>query len=98
MGCEGTFDRGESFMPLPMKTLSETSMELGIPEAEIRTMVDLKKIRAVFKRGKLMFSPDEVSKIKRLRKTIPESAKPNMPAPVAAQTVVPPRRSPPPRR
>ena len=28
-------------MPLPMKTLREASLELGMPEAEIRTLVNL---------------------------------------------------------
>lgn len=87
-------------MPLAMKTLSEAAAELGIPEAEIKVMVDLRKVRAVMKRGKLLFAPDEIAKIKRLRKTTPESAKPAVPVPVAPPKPVapPPRRPQPPRR
>lgn len=61
-------------MPLPMKTLKEASVELGIPEREIRAMVDMKKIRAVWRKNQLTIAPDEIAKIKRLRKTLPESA------------------------
>ena len=91
-------------MPLPMKTLREASVELGIPEAEIRTMVQLQKVRAVLKRGALMFAPDELAKIKRLRKSLPESAIKLDAAEVAAQQPkpvapkAPPPRRPPPRR
>ena len=92
-------------MPLPLKTLQEASVELGIPEAEIRTMVDLRKVRAVFKRGKLVFAPDELAKIKRLRKTLLESVVKSSANEVASQAkplVVapkpPPRRPPPSRR
>ena len=62
-------------MPLLMKTLREASAELGIPEIEIRAMVDLGKVRAVMKKGGLALAPDEIAKIIRLRKTLPESAK-----------------------
>lgn len=93
-------------MPLPMKTLREASVELGMPEAEIKTLVDLKKVRAVMKKGKLNFAPDELAKIKRLRKTLPESVvKADLdgvapaPKPAAPKVVAPPPRpSPPPRR
>ncbi len=61
-------------MPLPMKTLAEAAAELGMPERELRTMVDLKKVRAVLKASKLMIAPDEIAKLRRLRKTLPESA------------------------
>lgn len=61
-------------MPLPMKTLKEASVELGIPEREIRAMVDMRKIRAVWRKNQLTIAPDEIAKIKRLRKTLPESA------------------------
>lgn len=90
-------------MPLPMKTLQETAAELGMPESEIKTLVDLRKIRAVMKRGRLYFAPDEIAKLKRLRKTIPESAKPTEgvpappPKPVVPRPAPPPRRPPPPR-
>lgn len=62
-------------MPLPMKTLRQASVELGIPEAEIKAMVDLKKVRSVLKKGVPTFAPDEIAKLIRLRKTLPESAK-----------------------
>ncbi|MBI3860338.1 MAG: hypothetical protein HY290_00430 [Planctomycetia bacterium] len=85
-------------MPLPMKTLQEAAIELGMPEAEIKTMVDLRKVRAIMKRGRLYFAPDELAKIKRLRKTIPESAKPAEDVPVAPPKPAVPRPAPPPRR
>ena len=44
-------------MPLLMKTLQEAAIELGMPESEIKTMVDLRKVRAVMKRGRLYFAP-----------------------------------------
>ncbi|MBS0262727.1 MAG: hypothetical protein JSS02_12305 [Planctomycetes bacterium] len=89
----------EYAMPLPMKTLQEAAAELGMPEREIKAMVDLGKVRAVMKRGKLYFAPDELAKIKRLRKTIPESAKPaEAPAPPPPKPAAPPRPAPPPRR
>lgn len=62
-------------MPLPMKSLRQAAAELGIPEAEIKAMVDLKKVRAVMKKGVPTFAPDEIAKILRQRKTLPESAK-----------------------
>jgi hypothetical protein len=90
-------------MPLQMKTLSEASQELGMPESEIRTLVDLRKVRAVMKRGKLTFAPDELAKIKRLRKSLPESAVKMSAAEMAAQAkpvppAPPPKRPPPSRR
>jgi hypothetical protein len=98
--------KGDLEMPLPMKTLQEAALELGMAETEIRTMVDLKKIRAVLKKGKMTFAPDEIAKIRRLRKTVPESAqkssavlqttpKPLTPAPARPAL---PRRPPPSRR
>ena len=62
-------------MPLPMKTLRDASAELGIPEAEIRALVDLGKVRAIRKNGVLAFAPDEIAKVARQRKTLPESGK-----------------------
>jgi hypothetical protein len=92
-------------MPLQMKTLSEASAELGMPESEIKTLVDLHKVRAVMKKGKLLFAPDELAKIKRLRKSLPESAIKSSAAEMAAQIkpaavkpAAPPRRPPPSRR
>ena len=90
-------------MPLAMKTLREASAELGIPEAELKTMVDLRKVRAVLKKGMPTFAPDEIAKLKRLRKTVPESAKPViaatpvLPKPVPSKSSVP-KRPPPSRR
>ncbi len=91
-------------MPLVMKTLREAAVEVGIPEAELKAMVDMKKVRAILKRGQPLLAPDEIAKIKRLRKTVPESAKPvvTAPAPVAPKpaTARPsvPKRPPPSRR
>lgn len=62
-------------MPLPMKTLAQASAELGISEKEIKAMVDLGKVRAVLKSGVPRFAPDEIAKMIRQRKTLPESAK-----------------------
>lgn len=62
-------------MPLPMKTLREASVQLGIPEAEIRALVQMGKIRAVMKKGVPTFAPDEIAKLLRQRKSLPESAK-----------------------
>ncbi len=62
-------------MPLPMKTLREAAAELGIPEKEIKAMVDLKKVRAVMKKGMPTFAPDEIARMIRQRKTLPESSK-----------------------
>ena len=92
-------------MALQMKTLSEASAELGMPESEIKTLVDLHKVRAVMKKGKLLFAPDELAKIKRLRKSLPESAIKSSAAEMVAQAkpapvkpAAPPRRPPPSRR
>ena len=93
-------------MPLPMKTLRQASGEIGIPESELRMMVDLKKVRSVLKNGVLTFAPDEIARIKRQRKTLQDSAKPNLPAPppvkkpaspprAAAARPAPPRPAPP---
>ncbi|MDB5392454.1 MAG: hypothetical protein JWM11_8100 [Planctomycetaceae bacterium] len=79
-------------MPLPTKTLREAAAELGIPEQEIRAMIDLNKIRAVFKKGTFHIAPDEMGKIKRQRKTLPDSAVKSVPAaPVTPPKPTPPR-------
>lgn len=70
-------------MPLPTKTLREVAAELGMPEAEIRAMIDMNKIRAVFKKGTFLIGPDEMVRIKRMRKTLPESSIKAPPAPIA---------------
>ena len=54
-------------MPLPLKTLREASIETGIPEAEIRALVNMNKIRAVLKKGAPTFAPDEIAKIDNVR-------------------------------
>lgn len=84
-------------MPLPMKTLREVSAELGIPEAEIKVLVDLKKIRCVLKKGRPTFAPDEIAKIKHQRKPLAESAiRPKLPeTPVVPPKPVPPKPVPP---
>lgn len=68
-------------MPLPTKTLREVSAEFGIPEAEIRAMIDLGKIRAVFRKGTFLIAPDELVKLRRERKTLPDSAVKSSPHP-----------------
>lgn len=86
-------------MALLLKTLSQVSTELGMPESEIRAMADMRKVRSVMKKGKLMFAPDEIAKIKRLRKSLPESALKSSAAEAAAQAQpVGPKPMPPPRR
>ncbi|MFM9959765.1 MAG: hypothetical protein ACKV2Q_00900 [Planctomycetaceae bacterium] len=62
-------------MPLPMKTAREASALLGIPENEIRAMIDMGKVRAVMKNGVPRIAPDEISKLAKQRKTLPESGK-----------------------
>jgi hypothetical protein len=98
-------------MPLPMKTLREVSLQFGMSEREVRALVDLRKIRAVLKKSNLMFAPDEIAKIERMRRTLPESSirssgnepvaqpKPTPPKPVSPKRsppVPPPRKSGPP--
>jgi hypothetical protein len=85
-------------MPLQMKTLREASIELSMPESEIRVLVDSRKIRSVMKKGLPTFAPDEIAKIKRLRKTLPDSAIKSVPEPVAPPKPAAPRPAPPPRR
>ena len=88
-------------MPLPTKTLREVAAEFGIPEQEIRAMIDLGKIRAVFRKGTFLIAPDEIVKLKRNRKTLPDSAvkssppiaAPAKPAPIAKPQ--PPKAGPP---
>jgi hypothetical protein len=83
-------------MPLPMKTLREVSMQLGMSESEIRTLVNLNKVRAIFKKSSLMFAPDEIAKIERQRRTLPESAiKSNVVQPVAQPKPATPKKAPP---
>ena len=60
-------------MPLPMKTLREAAAELGMPDNEVKAMIDMGKIRAVWRKGQLSLAPDEIAKLRRLRKTLPES-------------------------
>lgn len=84
-------------MPLPMKTLREAAAELGMPDHEVKAMIDMGKIRAVWRAGKLNLAPDEIAKLRRLRKTLPESeqgpkstpAKPAAPAKPATAAAKP---------
>ena len=62
-------------MPLPMKTVREASALLGIPEKEIKAMIDMGKVRAVMKSGVPRIAPDEIAKLMKQRKTLPESGK-----------------------
>jgi len=89
-------------MPLPMKTLREAAAELGIPEAELRVMVESKKVRASMRKGSLCIAPDELAKVRKLRKTTYDTAysqrtpKPVAPPPKPAATP-PGKTAPPPR-
>jgi hypothetical protein len=85
-------------MPLPLKTLREVSARLGMPEAEIRALVQMNKVRAVMKKTGLMFAPDEIAKIERQRKSLPESAIKASSIETAAQPTPAPKKSPPPRK
>jgi hypothetical protein len=80
-----------------MKSLREVSARLGMSEAEIRALVQMNKVRAVFKKSGLMFAPDEIAKIERQRKTLPESAIKASPTETAipAPKAAPPRKAPP---
>jgi hypothetical protein len=60
-------------MPLPMKSVHETATELGMPESEIRALIHMNKIRAVMRKGQLAVAPDEIAKLKRLRKTLQDN-------------------------
>jgi hypothetical protein len=86
-------------MPLPFKSLREVSVQLGIPESEIRALVDLKKVRAIVKNSMLMFAPDEIAKIERQRRTLPDSALRSSTAERASEAKQPPpKKAPPPRK
>jgi hypothetical protein len=85
-------------MPLPLKTLREVSARLGMSEAEIRALVDLKRVHAVFKKTGLMFAPDEIAKIERQRKTLPESAIKASPVVTAVPAKPAPKKAPPVRK
>jgi hypothetical protein len=85
-------------MPLPLKTLREVSARLGMPEAEIRALVQMNKVRAVLKKTGLMFAPDEIGKIERQRKSLPESALKASPIETAAQPAAATKKAPPPRK
>ncbi|HUQ70977.1 MAG TPA: hypothetical protein VM165_15725 [Planctomycetaceae bacterium] len=84
-------------MPLPMMTLREAAAELGVPEAELRVMIESKKIRASMRKGSLCIAPDELAKIRRLRKTTYDSAySQRAPKPVVTpKTTAPPKTIPP---
>jgi hypothetical protein len=85
-------------MPLQLKTLREVSARLGMPEAEIRALVQMNKVRAVLKKQGLMFAPDEIGKIERQRKSLPESALKASPIETAAPPAAAPKKGPPPRK
>jgi hypothetical protein len=86
-------------MPLPLKTLREVSARLGMPEAEIRALVQMNKVRAVMKNKGLMFAPDEIAKIERQRKSLPESTLKASADETAAQFPAPAaKKAPPPRK
>lgn len=76
-------------MPLPMKTLKEAAAELGISEAELKAMAAMAKVRAVMRKGALCIAPDEIAKLRRLRKTSLDAPPPN-PAP-AKPAATPPK-------
>jgi hypothetical protein len=86
-------------MPLPLKTLREVSIQLGISESEIRSLIDLKKVRAVLKKTGWMFAPDEIASIARQRRTAPDTVvKSNLTATPSPAKPAPPKKPSPPRR
>ena len=85
-------------MPLPLKSLREVSARLGMTEAEIRALVQMNKVRAVLKKTGLMFAPDEIAKIERQRKSLPESALKASPMETAPPPAAAPKKGPPPRK
>ncbi|MDZ4684659.1 MAG: hypothetical protein SH850_06170 [Planctomycetaceae bacterium] len=84
-------------MPLPMMTLREAAAELSVPEAELRVMIESKKIRASMRKGSLCIAPDELAKIRKLRKTTYDTAySQKAPKPVMTpKTTAPPKTIPP---
>lgn len=84
-------------MPLPTKTLREVAAEFGIPENEIRALIDLGKIRAVFRKGTFLIAPDEIVKLRRERKTLPDSSVKSSPPPAPIAKPQPPKQGQPPR-
>jgi hypothetical protein len=86
-----------------MKTLKEAAAELGIPEAELRVMVQTNKVPAVMRKGTLCIAPDALARISRQRKTVldptnrvaaPKPATPAATGPAGkapAKTAAPPR-------
>ena len=85
-------------MPLPTKTIKEVSAEFGIPEAEIRALIDLRKIRAVFRKGTWVIAPDEIIRLRRERKTLPESAVKSAPPAAPIAKPIPPKPGQAPRK
>jgi hypothetical protein len=85
-------------MPLPTKTLREVAAEFGIPENEIRALIDLGKIRAVFRKGTFLIAPDEIVKLRRERKTLPDSSVKSSPPSAPIAKPQPPKPGQPPRK
>ncbi|GIX05155.1 MAG: hypothetical protein KatS3mg114_1024 [Planctomycetaceae bacterium] len=73
-------------MPLPMKTVREAAAELGMSETELRLMIDAHKVRAVLRKGQLTIAPDEIARLRRLRKTQETGLRPGTPAPKPSST------------
>lgn len=76
-------------MPLPMKTLREAAAELGMSEAELRTLIDLHKVRAIWKKGQLALAPDEIARLRRQRKTLESALRPGTTPPAAPKAAPP---------
>jgi hypothetical protein len=93
-------------MPLPMKTLKEAAADLGIPEAELRVMVQTNKVKAVMRKGTLCIAPDALARISRLRRTMldptnraatPKPATPAKSTATGTAAKTPAKAAPPPR-
>lgn len=75
-------------MPLPMKSIREVAAELGMTEREVRVLIDTNKVRAVWKKSQLAIAPDEIARLRRMRKTLPESAVSAPPVPAKGPAAI----------
>jgi hypothetical protein len=89
-GPSSHFCEKASRMPLPMKTLKEAAAELGISEVELKSMAAMAKVRAVMRKGALCIAPDELAKLRRLRKTSLDAPPPKS-APAKPAVAAPPK-------
>jgi hypothetical protein len=72
-----------------MKTLREAAAELGMSEVELRTLIDLHKVRAIWKKGQLAIAPDEIARLRRQRKTLESALRPGATPPAPPKPAVP---------